>query len=351
MTTAALFKISTKQPADIEGLSDAVARGLEPDRAVAVLGKTEGNGCVNDFTRGMAAMAWRAALPGPVVTVMSGGTEGVLSPHVSIIARADSDPRYPGDALVAGSGSTEPIAPRDLGRAAQVEAVADAVQRICGELGVVASDVHLVVVKCPLLTSDVIAAHSPGELIARDSYESMARSRAAAALGIALATGEIDREQMEAGLAGDRSVYSSIASTSSGAEVAGCEIVVLANSSAAAGPLRASHVVMRDALDSDVLLAELERIRAQGATVVQIFAKAEADPAGNVRGSRHTMLTDSDIQSTRHARAAVGGLLAGLVGDPALYVSGGAEHQGPPGGGPVTFIWEVGQIAAAQGAT
>ncbi len=53
------------------------------------------------------------------------------------------------------------------------------------------------------------------------------------------------------------------------------------------------------------------------------------------------MLTDSDIHDTRHARAALGGLLAGLTGEPAIYISGGAEHQGPPGGGPVTIIWQL----------
>jgi cyanuric acid amidohydrolase len=60
-----------------------------------------------------------------------------------------------------------------------------------------------------------------------------------------------------------------------------------------------------------------------------------------VRGYRHTMLDDSDVGSTRHARAAVGGLVAGLSGTGAVYVSGGAEHQGPPGGGPVAVIARV----------
>ena len=50
------------------------------------------------------------------------------------------------------------------------------------------------------------------------------------------------------------------------------------------------------------------------------------------------MLNDSDIHSTRHARAVVGGVLASLIGHCELYVSGGAEHQGPAGGGPVAAI-------------
>ena len=53
-----------------------------------------------------------------------------------------------------------------------------------------------------------------------------------------------------------------------------------------------------------------------------------------VRGFRHTMLEDTDISATRHARAAVGGLISGLAGTGAVYVSGGAEHQGPPEEGP-----------------
>jgi cyanuric acid amidohydrolase len=53
------------------------------------------------------------------------------------------------------------------------------------------------------------------------------------------------------------------------------------------------------------------------------------------------MLDDSDINSTRHARAAVNAVIASIVGDPMVYVSGGAEHQGPPGGGPVAAIVRV----------
>jgi cyanuric acid amidohydrolase len=74
------------------------------------------------------------------------------------------------------------------------------------------------------------------------------------------------------------------------------------------------------------------------ARVVNVLAKAEASPDGKVRGARHTMLNDSDINSTRHARAAVGAALASVLGDTALYVSGGAEHQGPAGGGPFALI-------------
>lgn len=85
------------------------------------------------------------------------------------------------------------------------------------------------------------------------------------------------------------------------------------------------------------------RIACSGLTrrLVNLFAKAGAAPDGAVRGQRHTMLDDSDINATRHARAAVGGVLASIAGHTALYVSGGAGHQGPPGGGPVAAIVRV----------
>ena len=62
------------------------------------------------------------------------------------------------------------------------------------------------------------------------------------------------------------------------------------------------------------------------------------------------MLDDCDISSTRHARAFVAGALASLVGHAEIFVSGGAEHQGPDGGGPVAIIADAGRRTAAMSA-
>jgi cyanuric acid amidohydrolase len=82
-------------------------------------------------------------------------------------------------------------------------------------------------------------------------------------------------------------------------------------------------------------LGEAERRR-----LVALLAKAEASSRGRLRDNRHTMLDDSDISSTRHARAFVAGALGGLVGHAEIFVSGGAEHPGPDGGGPVAVVVE-----------
>jgi cyanuric acid amidohydrolase len=113
------------------------------------------------------------------------------------------------------------------------------------------------------------------------------------------------------------------------------------------GPLAIDHAVMADAIDVEPVRAALCRLGlnvagqlplAERPRVLAVLAKAEASHGGKLRGHRHTMLDDSDISSTRHARAFVCGALAGLIGHAEIYVSGGAEHQGPDGGGPVALI-------------
>ena len=75
--------------------------------------------------------------------------------------------------------------------------------------------------------------------------------------------------------------------------------------------------------------------------MVALLAKAEPSHDGLIRGRRHIMNDDSDINATRHARALVGGVAAAAIGRTDLFVSGGAEHQGPDGGGPVAIIARV----------
>jgi cyanuric acid amidohydrolase len=108
---------------------------------------------------------------------------------------------------------------------------------------------------------------------------------------------------------------------------------VAGNAAGAAGDLVIGHDVMEDAIDA----AAVRRAPASAGSgeMVGIFAKAKAEaaPTGRIRGRRHTMMDDSDINHTRHARAAVAAVIASIVGNPMVYVSGGAEHQGPSGAG------------------
>ena len=252
--------------------------------------------------------------------------------------------------LAIGIAHTREFLPEELGRRAQIDETAKAVASAMVDAGIGdAGDVHFVQIKCPLLTVERMrAARSRGgRVVTEDAYASMGYSRGASALGVALALEEIQRIPADDEVLSDWNVFSAVASTSAGIELMCNVVIVMGNSVNSASPFVIGHAVMSDAIDLDAVLsacreaglgANVAEIRAARERLVNVYAKAEAAPAGEVRGARHTMLDDSDINATRHARAAVGGLIAGVAGTGLVYVSGGAEHQGPPGGGPVAVI-------------
>ena len=342
-----------RHPGDVSGVEALFDAGLPPGQVVAILGKTEGNGCVNDFTRAYAVqalqhmLARRGGRP-DVAMVMSGGTEGGLSPHFLVFAVGEG-PAVAGGRLAMGAGFTREFRPEEMGRMAQVAATAQAVRAAIAEAGI--TEVHYVQVKCPLLTSERIAdALARGETVAtHDTYPSMGLSRGASALGVALALGEV-ASVTDADIGVDTDKFSGVASASAGVELLCNEILVLGNSPHWGGDLRISHAVMRDGIDFPAVQAALRDagFAAQGqlspedeARVLAVLAKAEPSTTGRIRGARHIMNDDSDINATRHARALVGGVIAAAVGRTELFVSGGAEHQGPDGGGPVAVIAKV----------
>jgi cyanuric acid amidohydrolase len=270
----------------------------------------------------------------------------VLSPHLTVFTRANfvdfRSEEISGKRLSIGIASTRDFLPEELGRRAQIDETAKAVAIAMTDAGISdPKDVHFVQIKCPLLTKERIeeATRRGATVATEDTYHSMALSRGASALGVAVALGEVPAAAAtEAAICRDWSLYSKVASTSAGVELLRNEVVVLGNSEDWAGDLLIDHDVMKDAIDADAARRVLGRL---GGEVVAVLAKAEASPSGEIRGRRHTMLDDSDIHSTRHARALVGGVLAGVIGDTMLYVSGGAEHQGPAGGAPVAIIAKV----------
>ncbi|KAE8447189.1 hypothetical protein EG329_011020 [Mollisiaceae sp. DMI_Dod_QoI] len=318
-------------------MQELKAAGYESKDILAVIGKSEGNGCVNDFSRTLSTHVWEPQIPESAVTIFSGGTEGVLSPHVTFIVR---DPKPTG--LLAAVGRTRELEPHEIGTAEHALQVASSVRKLLDQTNIQKEHVHLVLIKCPLLTSAKVGAIKAASKIpiTTDTYESMAKSRYASAIGIAIALQEIEEGRLDQAMR-DEDSWSSKASCSSGAELEDCHILIIA-SNPAHGNLRATSAFMGDAIDAGTIIKILDQIKSEDGLVLQAFAKAEADPRGIIRGRwRHTMNTDSDLHSTRHARAAVGGLIAGLTGDTQIYVSGGAEGQGPPGGGSLCVLYRL----------
>ncbi|MEU8195694.1 ring-opening amidohydrolase [Microbispora amethystogenes] len=360
-------KISIESVTDASGLAKLIDDGvIEADRVLAVVGKTEGNGGVNDYTRILADRAFREVLAAKgtrtpeeiaqVPLVWSGGTDGVLSPHATVFATIDpatavrtDEPR-----VSVGVAMSEVIFPEDIGRPAMVEKVAAGVREAMKLAGIDdPADVHYVQTKTPLLTlSTITDAKERGQtVVTEDTLKSMDISNSTTALGIAVALGEIGMPSAEQ-IHKDLSLYSSVASCSSGVELDRAQIVVVGNVRGIGGRYRAGHSVMRDALDSDGIweavanagidLPERPRTDDLGGRLVNLFIKCEADPSGRVRGRRNIMLDDSDVHWHRQIKATVGGVAASVTGDPAVFVSVAAVHQGPSGGGPVIAIADLG---------
>jgi len=358
-------KVELKNVQDASGLEECIRAGqLTADQVVAVIGKTEGNGGVNDFTRILADQAFRRALGkhgtrsaeeiARIPMVWSGGCDGILTPHATVFARDGRQGPTDRARLTIGTSLSAEILPEDIGRPAMVEKVAEGVRRAMRDAGIDdPRDVHYVQTKTPLLTIDSVRdAESRGTHVACEVHESMGVSNGTTALGIGVALGEIPMPRAEQ-ICRDLDVYSSVASCSSGVELTQAQIVLLGNRPGAGGRYRIGHSVMKDALDMDGIYdairdAGLEipaRPRADDlkGRVVNCFLKCEADRRGVLRGRRQIMLDDSDVHHHRHSKAAVGAVAATAIGDPAVFVSVDAMHQGPHGGGPVVAIVDVGE--------
>jgi barbiturase len=354
---------------DTTELEKLIGDGLvDPDSVVAIIGKTEGNGGINDFTRILADQAYRGALyrlgtrtaeqVADIPMVWSGGCDGVLCPHATVFCRyempsSDEPKGGPPGRLTVGTALSDQILPEDIGRRALVAKVADAVRVAMADAGITdPGEVHWVQTKAPLLTVSAIAeAANRGQSVANeDVHRSMDLSNGTVALGIALALGEIDGLPPDEAIGRDLSLFSWVASCSSGVELDRVQVVLLGNSEAAGGALRAGHSAMADALDQagiyraiadaglDLPVPERPLAADVADQVVNVFLKCEADARATLRGRRQLMLDDSDVHHHRQIKAAVGGIAAAAVGDPAVFVSVGALHQGPPGGGPVMAI-------------
>ena len=363
-------KVPIAHVSDAAGLAGLIDDGvMDADRVIAVIGKTEGNGGVNDYTRIIADRAFREVLVAKgsrsadqvkeIPIVWSGGTDGIISPHATVFAtipadRLDAADQTTEPRLTVGFAMSEQLYPEDIGRTAMLSKVADAVKEATERAGIAdPSDVHYVQTKTPLLTIHTIRdAKARGKTVwTEETHQSMDLSNGCTALGVAVALGEIDMPT-DADVMHDRSLYSSVASCSSGVELDQAQVVVVGNARGVGGRYRVGHSVMRDALDTDGIWAAIsdagldlpERPHRNDldGRLVNVFLKCEVSQDGQVQGRRNAMLDDSDVHWHRQIKACVGGVTATVTGDPAVFVSVSAAHQGPDGGGPVAAIVDLG---------
>jgi barbiturase len=360
-------KVAIENVSDAGGLARLIDDGvIDADRVVAVIGKTEGNGGVNDYTRIIADRAFREVLVDKgsrsaddvkqVPIVWSGGTDGIISPHATVFATVPDDHAEKTDEprLTVGYAMSDTLYPEDIGRVAMISKVADAVKAAMERAGITdVADVHYVQTKTPLLTIHTIRdAKARGKTVwTEETHSSMDLSNGCTALGVAVALGEIEMPT-DADVMHNRDLYSAVASCSSGVELDRAQVVVVGNARGVGGRYRVGHSVMKDALDADGIWAAIRdagldlpdrpHVSDIGGRLVNVFLKCEVSQDGNVHGRRNAMLDDSDVHWHRQIKACVGGVTAAVTGDPAVFVSVSAAHQGPDGGGPVAAIVDLG---------
>jgi cyanuric acid amidohydrolase len=363
---ADVCRFSLKDPSDVSGLREAIEKDIiDPAKIVGVIGKTHGNGLVNDYTRGYLTLCLsqligeRLGVAAETVSrrvpfIFSGGVEGVLSPHYAVFTVDPAPtPAAREKSLAIGIAFTPELSVSEVGRQRQIELTAEGVRQAMANAEIESpDDVHFVQVKGPAFPLvEIVAATEAGQSCATDNPgKLMGFGRAASALGVAKALKEISASQaQEVAVLHDFSAFSSVASISAGVEVRVNEIVVAGLSSSWSGPLTIAHRSMLDALDigsitalaTDLGLSPAPQVpAAQARRIRAVFVKCEAQRDGTIRGRPHTMLNDGDIDQQRHIRGAVGAIVAAVLNDTALFVSGGAEHQGPNGGGLIAVIAE-----------
>src|SRR5439155_16196426 len=161
-----VFRLSMAHPGDLSELDRLIAGGtVRAADVVAIIGKTEGNGGVNDFTRGyftqslMALLAKYLNKPAEqliheIPCVLSGGTEGVMSPHYSVFCAGEGEAGPgAGPSLAIGTAFSAPVPAEDVGRRAHIDSVAGAVRAAIANAGIERlDDVHFVQVKCLCVT-------------------------------------------------------------------------------------------------------------------------------------------------------------------------------------------------------
>src|ERR1700729_1962151 len=139
-------KIEIKSVQDASGLDACIKSGqFTADQVIAVIGKTEGNGGVNDFTRILADQAFRRVLLkhghhseadiAQIPMVWSGGCDGVITPHATIFARNGKTGPASQSRLAIGTAMSAELLPEDIGCPAMVEKVAAGVRAAMRDAG------------------------------------------------------------------------------------------------------------------------------------------------------------------------------------------------------------------------
>jgi len=364
--------VPMETPSDVTALAALLTNEVNPADVIAIIGKSEGTGLGKDHGRETADLAVRSVfaealglspeeISDRLCIVLSGGTPGVISPHIAVVSRQwtarESAEPVEAKRLAVGTAHSPDILPEEVGRIGQIHKVAAAVRAAMSDAGVSdPADVHLVLVKAPSLSADAIASAAARgfDTVTSDlgigPEGAICYSNDASALGVAAALGEVAEDDLQDSVVrSDWSLFSEVAMTSSGGEKSHAEVLLFANSAEATGTLRVGHQPMRDILDLAAVHGALKNAGLSATTstpldnnqIVYLLAKMIIPGSNRIAGHRITL---QDDPVGYHVAKAMGGyLLAATTGQTMCFVSGGEHnsHQGPPEGNPLAAIVRV----------
>lgn len=344
-------RFEAASPADTTGLRAAL-NGLDRAkiRRVAIIAKTEGPATVNDFSRVLALQNFRLCLAeyglddeARSQIIISMGCEGLISPGGYLIVDYEGEHEEGLAGLRFGMARSRPVTAAEMITSKHSLLASGTVSEAIQSAGLTPESVELVLMKTPILTMEE-AVNLTAEKQKQAGQSGLARGTAA--LGIALALQELQPEQINDGaIIGQPDLHATRSMVFSGNETRCCEVIVLGNADPQRKVIRTG--IIHDLVDIDSMAAiitggpaiDLAAVRgkcAHGALQAAFF-KAGVAPNGRVRGHRTTVFA-SDLDPDKHMRAAASGVIGALLGDTRVFVSGGAEHQAPPGGGIFSVI-------------
>jgi cyanuric acid amidohydrolase len=360
-----IYRLPMGSPDDVSALKTLLDnKTIDAKDITAIIAQTEGDG----YARGYSSLTFellladylkttREAVAEKIPMLMIGLTGGLMSPHYNVFVSKEVNASLSKEKRFAvGITKTRVLKPEEYGTRAMVLLVADAVRDAMIQAGISnPKDVHLVEVKTPNLTAARIAdAESRGQkVVSKNFADAGSKAKGAAALGVALALGEIkDADVTDAAVCSNWDLFSTVASTSAGNEQVACKVVLMGNSTESASKLVIGSGVMKDTLD---LQGAKDAFKGAGLSVVDgvvpnadrkrlasVFINAGADAQGSIRGRRTTMKSDflAGYQGII-AKAVINAIVGAMIGDTMILASAGFEHQGPLGANLVAVIAEA----------
>ncbi len=359
-----VFRLPMTDPSDVSGLKHLLETGkIKAEEIIAVIAQTEGTG----YARGYASLCMQLLLAEylklsteavfeRIPLMIIGLCGGLMSPHYTVFTRTVSSPSFaPTEKrLAVGVANTRVLLPEEYGTTTQVDLVAEAVEAAIAQAQITSlDDVHCVEIKCPAMTPARLQdGQQRGKVVSTNLNQASSLSKAACALGIGLALGEIPAEKIEqSAINQNHALYTNRGSVSAGGEQSACRVLVIGNSATSVSCYRVGSGVMADQLDtagiydalkSAGLVCQMPLTPEQQARITQVFVNCGADAVTAVRNRRHTLNSDFLAgYAGIMAKAVANAVVASVVGDPMILASAGNEHQGAQGSNLLAAIVRV----------